>query len=410
MDILLRPLVPRGPTREFHMQNPILGVVVVSALLASGHAQETKAEAQPQPAKVSPVVPVAPGATPRLPAGGNPWFPVTNQDLGTFFGQGDAVGVFKFKNPNNTTIEWRALSGSCQCAKATVRVGGRTYELSSKPTPNLLTRVTKVAGQPDQRETVQQIAIEAGAEGEVEVHLDMNGITGPKQASLDVHTTDPALSQFKLNFHANGAQLFSIAPAEVNLNKMTWSESREFTVTVTSPLQKDWSITRMEDAKAFSATWEKSVNGDVTSWVIKGKYGPVDGDSAGGGVLKFHTDVQGGASFNVRVMAFVQGPLEVKPGAFLTLGLIRKGTSLKKEIAFEPNDEFQLDTTEMKFEKMTMSEEFVTASSRKDGNKVIVELTISDKAPPGLLKGDLVVGLNHPRVKEKRIMFNGFVR
>lgn len=391
------------------MQNPILGVLVLSALLAAGRAQEVKPDGQSQ--KPAPFAPVAPGApTTKLPAGPNTWFPVTNQDLGTYFGQGDAVGVFKFKNPNNTTIEWRALSGSCQCAKATVRVGGRTYELSSKPTPNQLTRITKVPGQPDQIEKVQQIAIEAGAEGEVEVHLDMNGITGPKQASLDVHTTDPALAQFKLNFHANGAQLFSIAPAEVNLNKMTWSESREFTVTVTSPLQKDWSITRMDDAKSFAATWEKSVNGDVTSWVIKGKYGPVDGDSAGGGVLKFHTDVQGGATFNVRVMAFVQGPLEVKPGSFLTLGLIRKGTTLKKEIAFEPNDDAKLATTEMKFEKMTMAEEFVTVTSRQEGNKVIVELAVSDKAPAGLLKGDLVVGLNHPLVKEKRIMFNGFVR
>ena len=392
------------------MQPSILGVLVLSALVATANAQE---QADPQPARggsaVLPPAP-APAGAPKLPAGGNSWFAVTNQDLGTYFGQGEAVGVYKFKNPNNTTIEWRSLSGSCQCAKATVRVGGRTYELSSKPTPNKLTRVTKVPGQPDQTETVQQIAIESGAEGEVEVHMDMNGITGPKQASLDVHTTDPALTQFKLNFHANGAQLFAIAPAEVNLNTMTWNDTREFTVTVSSPLQKDWSITGMDEQKAFSAVWEKAENNGITSWVIKGKHGPVDGDSPGGGVLKFHTDVQGGATFNVRVQAFVKGPLEVKPGSFLTLGLIRKGSTLKKEIAFEPNDDFKLGTTEMKFEKMTVSEEFVSVTSRQDGNKVVVELSISDKAPTGLLKGDLLVGLNHPQMKEKRIMFNGFVR
>lgn len=392
------------------MQPSILGVLVLSALVATANAQE---KADPQPAKGGTTAPpTTPGApvSPKLPPSGNSWFAETNKDLGTYFGQGEAVGVYKFKNPNNTTIEWRSLSGSCQCAKATVRVGGRTYELSSKPTPNQLSRVTKVPGQPDQIERVQQIAIESGAEGEVEVHMDMNGITGAKQASLDVHTTDPALTQFKLNFHANGAQLFAISPAEVQLNKMVWSDSREFTVTVSSPQQKDWNITSMDDQKGFSAVWEKAENNGVTSWVIKGKYGPVDGDSTGGGVLKFHSDVQGGATFNVRVMAFVQGPLEVKPGAFLTLGLIRKGTTLKKEIAFEPNDNFQLGTTEMKFEKMTVSEEFVTASSHQEGNKVVVELAISDKAPTGLLKGDLVVGLNHPLVKEKRIMFNGFVR
>ncbi len=408
MDMLFAPPFPRGAIRrELPMQiHQIVGVLVSALCLSPIFAQDTLAPLAPLPPKAAPVIPKT-GA----PSGGNSWFPVTSQDLGTYFGQGEAVGLYKFKNPNNTTIEWRSLTGSCQCAKATVRIGGRTYELSSKPTPNVLTRVTKVAGQADQVEKVQQIAIEPGAEGEVEVHLDMNGITGPKLASLDIHTTDPTQAHMKLNFNANGAQLFAVSPAEVNLNKMTWSESRDFTVTVSSPLQKDWSITRMDDAgKAFTAAWEKVEANGVTSWVIKGKYGPVDGDTAGGGVLKFHTDVQGGATFNVRILAFVQGPLEVKPGAFMTLGLIRKGTAFKREVAFEPNDGFQLNTTEMKFEKMTMSSEFVTASSRQDGNKVIVELSISDKAPAGLLKGDIVVGLNHPLVKEKRIMFNGFVR
>lgn len=381
----------------------VLGVLFLS--LPSLAQEGPKGEAQPPRQGPGVVVPA-----PKAPSGGNSWFAVTNQDLGTYFGQGDAVGLFKFKNPTDKVVDWRNLSGSCQCAKSIIRVGGRTYELSSKPTPNLLTRVTKVPGQPDQVERVQQIAIEAGAEGEIEVHLDMNGITGPKQAHVDVHTTDPALPQFKVNFSASGAQLFTISPSEVNLNKMTWSESRDFSVTVTSPLQKDWSILRMDDAKAFTANWEKVENGGVTSWVIKGRYGPVDGEIGGGGVLKFHTDIQGGATFNVRVLAFVQGPLEVKPGAFLTLGLIRKGNSMKKEIVFEPNDGTTIESSTIKFEKMTMSEEFVSASTRQDGNKLIVELLISDKAPTGLLKGDLVVGLTHPLVKEKKIMFNGFVR
>jgi hypothetical protein len=398
------------------MQNTfLLGLLAASFSGVMAIAQETQPE-QPErkPAVVPAPVAPRPGLqglpTPPPPSGGNSWFAVTHQDLGTYFGQGEAVGVFKFKNPTDKTVDWRNLHGSCQCAKATVRVGGRTYELVQKPSPSL-SRITKVPGQPDQIERVQQIAIDAGQEGEVEVHLDMNGITGPKQASVDVHTTDPALPQFKLNFVATGAQLFAISPSEVNLNKMTWSETREFTVTVTSPQQKDWNITRMDDAgKVFSATWEKVLNGDNTSWVIKGKYGPVDGDTAGGGVLKFHTDVQGGATFNVRVLAFVQGPLEVKPGAFLTLGLIRKGSGLTREIVFEPNDGTQLAAAAVKFEKLTMSEEFVTVNTRQDGNKLVVQLVVSDKAPAGLLRGDLVVGLNHPLVKEKKIMFNGFVR
>ena len=62
------------------------------------------------------------------------------------------------------------------------------------------------------------------------------------------------------------------------------------------------------------------------------------------------------------------------------------------------------------FEKLTASQDFLVVSSRQDGDKLVVVFEVSDKAPAGLLKGDLVVELNHPLVKEKRIMFNGFVR
>ena len=34
--------------------------------------------------------------------------------------------------------------------------------------------------------------------------------------------------------------------------------------------------------------------------------------------------------------------------------------------------------------------------TRKDGKKLLVELEISDKAPAGMVRGELVVGLNHP--------------
>jgi hypothetical protein len=368
---------------------------------------ERKAEAKVAPAAPDLIKPIATAQG----SGGNTWFPVTIMDLGTFFGHGEAVGTFRFKNPGDQAVEWRNLAGSCQCAHAAIRVGERNYVLTSKPNPNVLMRVTRTPGQPDQMERVQQIAIGPGEEGEVEVHLDMNNITGPKHATLDIHSTDATLPHTKLSFHANGAQLFVVSPTEFNLNKMTWNESREFTFNVVSPLQSDWNILRMDDAgKAFDVRWEKSQQGGRTSWLITGKYGPVDSEMQGGGVLKFHTDVQGGASFTARVIAFVQGPLDVTPGGFLSLGMIRKGQSLTKEIVFQPNDGVDLAATSLLFEKMTVNEEFVTATARKDGEKLVVDLVISDRSPTGLLKGELVVQLNHPVVKEKRIMFNGFVR
>lgn len=350
-----------------------------------------------------------------VPRGGaalppNSWFPVTDLDLGTFFGAQQALGTFEFANPTDEEVMWRGLRGSCTCAKAVIRVGDRTYELTSKPKPNELVRINK-SGDGPEREQVKQIAIGPREKGEIEVHLDIPNVPGPRQAHLDVHTTDEKLPQFKLRWQGKSAKLFVVSPSEVNLNKMTWNETREFTVNVTSPLHPDFEITGMNDpGDGFDVKYEKTMQNGRATWKISGTYGPVGTDAAGGGVMKFYTDVRGSSPFSVRVMALVQGPLEVKPGGFLPLGMIRRGKETKKEVMFEPNDGMKIEAEKLTFEKLTIGEEFVTASTRHEGNTLVVEISVAPEAPRGLLKGDLVVDLNHPLVKQKRIMFNGFVR
>lgn len=343
---------------------------------------------------------------------GNTWFPSTDLDMGTHFGHEEAVGVFRFRNPRDKSVEWTNLQGSCTCTRAVVRVGERRYELTAKPERQLV-RITRGAGGAETREPVQQITMGPGESGEVEVHMDMHGVAGPKSASLDIHTTDELLQQIKLKWQATGAQMFLISPADVNLNTMAWNDRKEFTVTVTSGLVKDWNIVRMEPAdKAFHVTYEKSMNGENAVWTIRGTYGPCDGEAASGGLLKFYTDIQGDSSFSIRVAATVKGPLELSPGAFLAFGRIQKGSEQKQQVVFTPNDGIDLQATKLTFEKLTMAEEFLKARSRVDAEtkKLVVEVIVSDKAPLGLVRGELLVELNHPLVKEKRIVFNGFVR
>lgn len=352
--------------------------------------------------------------TPGKASGGNTWFPVTVRELGTFYGSGEAIGKFDFTNPQQTDVDWVSLTPSCQCARAEILIGEgqshRVYRVISKPQKRLV-RVTRAAGEPERLENVAKITIGPGESGTITTRLDMNKITGGKHATLDVHGTDPVDPHTKLTFRATGAQLFGVSPKEVNLNKMTWNETREFSVVASSRMAKDWKILSVDKpSDAFDVSWEKVQNGEYTSYRISGKYGPVNSEVAGGGMLKFRTDVKNGASFNVRVLAFVQGPLDVKPGGFLTLGLIRSGKTVTKPITFTPNDGFDLRATELSFEKMTLKPDFVTVSQRKDGENLVVELTVADNAPKGLVKGELVVKLNHPLIKEKRIMFNGFVR
>lgn len=346
-----------------------------------------------------------------IPGKGNAWFPVTDQDLGKFLTHEHAIGKFAFKNPNGTPVVWKSFKPSCQCAKVSLTVGDRHFEYSDKPTPNQLVRISRDEHGNPKQERVTQIEVGPDEAGEVEVHMEMNGVSGPRAASLDVHTTDPAWPMLKLNWRATGAQMFVLSPAEVNLNTMTWNETREFTVTITSPLQKDFNILRMDDAGPdFKVAYEKALNGEHAVWTVRGTYGPIQNEQGGGGVLKFYSDLQGNPSILLRVSAMVQGPLEVKPGSFITLGMIRQGSSKVEKVEFVANDGSDLETTEVSFEKLSVDPKFITSKSVKDGKNVVVQFEISAQAPRGLLRGDMVVKLNHPAVKEKRILFNGFIR
>lgn len=393
-----------------------------AALAMPALCQEVATPAKNTPAKKPPVeqgtdatarpgaLQVQGGKVGLKASGGNSWFPVTVRELGTYYGSGEAVGKFEFSNPQDTPVDWVSLTPSCQCARAEVTIGERVYRVIAKPQKRLV-RVVREAGKPERLENVAKITVGPKESGTVTTRLNMNRITGGKHATLDIHGTDPVEPHTKLTFRATGAQLFTVSPSEVNLNKMTWNETREFTVTVSSRMQKEWEIFSVDKpSDAFDVSWERVQNGDYTSYRISGKYGPVSSEVAGGGMLKFRTNLQNSATFDVRVLAFVQGPLDVKPGGFLPMGMIRKGKGVKKAITFTPNDGTDLQVTEFVFEKMTLKPGVVSASQRKDGGNLIVELEVSDQAPKGLVKGELVVKLNHPLIKEKRIMFNGFVR
>ncbi len=365
-----------------------------------------------------------PGKTPVLPGSGqqgtgqnrNSWFENTDLDLGTYFHHEHAVGKYKFKNPTDKVQEWRNLTGSCTCSQAFIRFAAGTgdgvvhqeFELTGKPAS--LYRVTQGPNGPE-KVKVTTLDVPPGAEGEVEVHMEMNGITGVREASLDIYTTDPELPLSKLKFRATGAVMFQLVPNEVNLNKMTWNQQKDWSVQVTSPVQKDFNITGHDPLPPdMTVAYEKVMNGDTATWTIRGTYGPLKAETGGGGVINFRSDLRGNPTFQVRVLAFVEGPLEVKPGTFLTMGMIKHGTEKVSRVSFEPNDGTDLEAVTLRFEKLSVDEKFVTARTIKEGKVLHVEVDISKDAPTGLLRGDLVVELNHPAIKEKRILFNGFVR
>jgi hypothetical protein len=352
-----------------------------------------------------PAVGINPQPAPRQEQG-NAWFPEVRKNLGTFFENETARGEFSFRNPKDEPVVWKHLQGSCQCSKAVIRIGDRTYELTKKSGTSPLQRV-----EGNNRTPVTQIEIGAGEEGTVEVFMEISGAGGTRQASVDIHTEDPDTPMIKLNYSAAGAQLFLLSPKEINFNEMTWNESREFTVTVTSPIAKDFNILAMDDAgEDFEVSYSKEMVGEVANWTIRGKYQPKSGDTMGGGVLKFRTDARDDANFLVRISAMIKGPLDVKPGTFLTLGMVRQGKSKVASVTLVPNDGSDLAATAIKFERLSVDPKYLTTRQKKDGKNLVIELEISDETPRGLLRGDMVIDLNHAAIKRKKILFNGYVR
>ena len=89
---------------------------------------------------------------------------------------------------------------------------------------------------------------------------------------------------------------------------------------------------------------------------------------------------------------------------------IKRGSARSEKVTFEPNDGSDLQVTNIQFEGATVDAKYLTAKHSKDGKKLIVELEVAKDVPLGLLRGVMVVNLNHPAVKERKITFNGYVR
>lgn len=348
-------------------------------------------------------------ATGEAPAAlaASPWFAATHADLGV--GSGVVRGTLEFRNPQGHAVVWRGLTGNCACSKATVHVGGGRYELRHQPVANQLVRIEPPAEGPEQVVPVAEIPIPAGAAGRVEVELNLNGIVGTKQALLDIHTDDPAMPHARLTFAATAAARFQVSPPEVPLGSMRWDETRAFEVTVVADAV-DWRILRMEDVPAGKATWTRSTVDGRTAWTIHGSYGPLTAQQAGATQWTFHTDLDGGATFEVRLLAEVVQPISVRPGKFLGLGLVAPGAVVEREFTLAASDGKDLRATSVGFASLSLPASAATATIRQDGAQVVVTVRITAPSSRGRVQGDVVVALDHPVVPEQRIPFQGFVR
>ena len=242
------------------------------------------------------------------------------------------------------------------------------------------------------------------------LEVDLRGVTGAKEATLQVVTDDESMRSMSLVARAIATQFFRLVPPEISLNRMRWDEQRNFRAEITSPVQPGFEITGMEDVpEKMSIEYRKEMRGDAAVWIVEGTYGPDLDPASSGGIVQFKTDVEG-RKVGLRVMAWVEGPLEVKPGTFVPFGMIRKGQGATKEVEFVVNDDFDLQIEKVEFKNLSIDSSLVSSKTVKDGKNCKLEITISADAPRRLVRGDVVVTLNHPAAKTHELQFNGFVR
>lgn len=354
---------------------------------------------------------------PPAPQPTNAWFRETlSRDLGAFLQGETASGQFPFSNPHSETHRLSSITPNCQCAKATIVVGDRRYAVENQPVQGTIFRID---GEGDQitRTKVKHIAVAGGESGYVQIDMDLKGIRGKKEAFVTMRLTDDALPSVRVTASATGLEYFRVIPPDINLNKMAWSEKREFSFEISSDVAKDFEVTNVEpNAKGLVVTnKEKVMRGDQAFWRISGSYGPDIDPKAGGGALKVLTDIKSKSgqtmSTDVRVIAIVTGPMTISPGTFLQFGRVKRAQGASRSIEFQPNDGFDLAFDSVEIEGLTVDEEWVEVVTGKNGTALTLEVKVKPGAPRGkLVRGDVRVKLNHPAVEETLVSFNGFVR
>jgi len=351
----------------------------------------------------------------RMKTGGkNDWFDRTRLQMGDHLKKEVVKGLFKFRNPHGVPVEWKAFSGSCQCAKAVIRVGKRKYSLTKAPVNNALHKIDLKNGV-EVKTKVESIIVHPGESGDVEVHMEMAGIQGVKDASLQFATSDKKHPLMLLKWEAMGIKLFNIRPADFFLNDMKWEDEKSFRFTVTSSVKKDFKLLDHEPLPSYVKVKKKQLTlpDGTPAWEVSGTFGPKADPGSGGANIKFKTDLDNKV-VAMNVIANVLGPITITPGTFIPLGLIRRKKGAEREVTITPNGDFDLVIEKVEFQQLTIGREYLEVQHKKNGKNLVLSIKVLAGAEPGkravIVRGKILVHLNHPAVKIKNFSFNGILR
>lgn len=333
------------------------------------------------------------------------WFANAAQEAEAAVGESEVVGVFAFANPNDRAIDWRALESSCACTRALIAIGDRRYEWTPKPA-KIEQLFQRGEGKP-LRVEVRSVPVGPHEHGELRLVVDVLGSGSHKSVKFDVHTTDDATPMARVSFEARSKVLFTVAPASVDLGVLQPGATADFTVALASAVRPDFEVKDVELPPGVTAKWSKATTEQGPVWRIVGRY--AGDETRTGGPMKVETDIPGATTISVMVRARIQPPVEVTPG-FAQFGLVRQGQKASRSFRLVPHDGTKIAVRNIRFANLTVAEGVVTATHHLDGDAIVVDLEVGATAPPGIVRGDCILEIDHPTRTTHTVKFAGYVR
>lgn len=313
-------------------------------------------------------------------------------NFGKTFEGDPCVHSFEFKNEGPGELKISNVQPSCGCTtkKVTINVDGVD------------------------KEYIYNTPIPEGTIGHIEASLNTTGYHGPKTSRISVYSTDQTAATTLLTVQTEVEQFFKLEPPSVAQGMIFGKAGGESLVKITCLKADSFEVKNWEPVpEGLSLEFTKPDAEKKNYGELKIKFLPGVKEGMINHTAVLHTTIPGAEKprdIRVTIMATIMGAVMYQP-AFLGFGLVQAGKAQTTKLNVQNRDpQKAIKITEVTID--SPQKEFLSTNVKTDmeGQTYVVELTVSEKCPPGIIKGTLMVKTDHPESAEKKVSFSGVVR
>lgn len=333
-----------------------------------------------------------PPQEPRAPD--PPWFSSAAHDAGRRLEGSVVTHLFPFRNPHAEPRVIRWMQKTCDCAAAFLILSGKEIPADSV------------------REA--PVTIPPGGQGGVKLVLSVTEC-GPLVGTATLGFGDAEDSPHSVKLSVLGEGHFQVTPPVLALGELLAGESQAFSFRIESAYLEHWTITGIDPLPPGLRLLdpERIEAGGRVIYTVRGTLGPDLTPGRAGGVIRLRTDAVS-RPIEIRVGAEVKAPYSVSPPGFLHFGLVRRAQgSPPRTIRIETRDPgHDLKLIDVRLEGLNRPSRWIGIERLEPSRpgRYEVQVAILPGAPPGELRGRLLLVLSHPRAPRHVVEFSAMVR